>query len=49
MAASIGAGISMGFTEALSDNGVLIGHGHPWISEVLETAGFKVLPRPGVN
>ena len=31
MAASIGAGISMGFAEALSDDGVLSGRGHPWM------------------
>jgi rubrerythrin len=31
MAASIGAGISMGFAEALSDDGVLSGRGHPLI------------------
>jgi rubrerythrin len=31
MAASIGAGISMGFAEALSDDGVLSGRGHPWL------------------
>ncbi|KAB2867444.1 MAG: rubrerythrin [Bauldia sp.] len=31
MAASIGAGISMGFAEALSDDGVLTGRGHPWV------------------
>jgi rubrerythrin len=31
MAASIGAGISMGFAEALSDDGTLTGRGHPWI------------------
>ena len=31
MAASIGAGISMGFAEALSDDGVLSGRGHPWV------------------
>ena len=30
MAASIGAGISMGFAEALSDDGVISGRGHPW-------------------
>ena len=30
MAASIGAGIRMGFAEALSDDGVLSGRGHPW-------------------
>lgn len=31
MAASIGAGISMGFAEALSDDGSLTGRGSPWI------------------
>jgi erythrin-vacuolar iron transport family protein len=31
MAASIGAGISMGFAEALSDDGVLSGRGHPYV------------------
>jgi rubrerythrin len=31
MAASIGAGISMGLTEALSDDGVITGRGRPWI------------------
>ena len=31
MAASVGAGISMGFAEALSDDGVLSGRGHPWM------------------
>jgi len=31
MAASIGSGISMGFTEALSDDGSLTGRGSPWI------------------
>jgi erythrin-vacuolar iron transport family protein len=30
-AASVGAGISMGFAEALSDDGALTGRGHPWI------------------
>jgi len=30
MAASLGAGISMGFAEALSDDGALTGRGHPW-------------------
>ncbi len=29
LAASLGAGISMGFAEALSDDGVLTGRGHP--------------------
>jgi erythrin-vacuolar iron transport family protein len=31
VAASIGAGISMGFAEALSDDGSLTGRGHPWV------------------
>jgi erythrin-vacuolar iron transport family protein len=31
IAASIGAGISMGFAEALSDDGSLTGRGHPWL------------------
>ncbi|MBI2816564.1 MAG: rubrerythrin [Acidobacteria bacterium] len=30
LAASAGAGISMGFAEALSDDGTLTGRGHPW-------------------
>ena len=30
LAASTGAGISMGFAEALSDDGSLTGRGHPW-------------------
>jgi erythrin-vacuolar iron transport family protein len=30
LAASIGAGISMGLTEALSDDGVITGRGNPW-------------------
>jgi rubrerythrin len=31
MAASVGAGISMGFAEALSDDGALTGRGQPWL------------------
>jgi rubrerythrin len=31
LAASVGAGISMGFAEALSDNGSLTGRGEPWL------------------
>jgi rubrerythrin len=31
LAASVGAGISMGFAEALSDDGALTGRGHPFI------------------
>jgi rubrerythrin len=30
LAASLGAGISMGFAEALSDDGTITGRGHPW-------------------
>lgn len=43
MAASVGAGISMGFAEALSDDGSLTGRGLPWvrgaICGVMTTAG----------
>ena len=35
MAASVGAGISMGFAEALSDDGSLTGRGHPWLRGVI--------------
>ncbi len=35
LAASIGAGISMGLTEALSDDGEITGRGHPWIRGVV--------------
>jgi rubrerythrin len=35
LAASIGAGISMGFAEALSDDGSLTGRGHPWLRGVV--------------
>jgi VIT1/CCC1 family predicted Fe2+/Mn2+ transporter len=31
LAASLGAGISMGFAESLSDDGSLTGRGSPWI------------------
>lgn len=31
MAASVGAGISMGFAEAASDDGTLTGRGRPWL------------------
>lgn len=31
LAASVGAGVSMGFAEALSDDGSLTGRGHPWM------------------
>ena len=35
MAASVGAGISMGFAEALSDDGTLTGRGHPLLRGVV--------------
>ncbi|HEX5472816.1 MAG TPA: ferritin family protein [Lacipirellulaceae bacterium] len=35
LAASVGAGISMGFAEALSDDGTLTGRGHPWIRGIV--------------
>jgi len=35
MAASVGAGISMGFAEALSDDGSLTGRGRPWMRGVI--------------
>ena len=34
LAASIGAGISMGLTEALSDDGEITGRGRPWVRGV---------------
>ena len=43
LAASVGAGISMGFAEALSDDGSLTGRGRPWLrglaSGLMTTAG----------
>lgn len=43
MAASLGAGISMGFAEALSDDGSLTGRGRPWtrgfVCGLMTTAG----------
>src|SRR6202044_2995656 len=35
LAASLGAGISMGFAEALSDDGSLTGRGSPWIRGIV--------------
>lgn len=35
VAASVGAGISMGFAEALSDDGSLTGRGHPYLRGVI--------------
>src|SRR2546430_11854244 len=36
LAASLGAGVSMGFAEALSDDGSLTGRGHPWARGIIE-------------
>ena len=44
LAASIGAGISMGFAEALSDDGSLTGRGSPWLRGLtcgLTTDGWR--------
>lgn len=35
LAASVGAGISMGFAEALSDDGSLTGRGRPWLRGII--------------
>ena len=35
LAASVGAGISMGFAEALSDDGSLTGRGTPWLRGIV--------------
>jgi VIT1/CCC1 family predicted Fe2+/Mn2+ transporter len=35
LASSVGAGISMGFAEALSDDGALSGRGHPWVRGIV--------------
>ena len=40
LSASLGAGISMGLAEALSDDGVISGRGNPW------TRGVKMRPWP---
>ncbi len=42
LAAAVGAGISMGFAEALSDDGVLTGRGHP-IARGAITGGMTVV------
>src|SRR5436309_14591762 len=36
LAAAVGAGISMAFAEALSDDGSLTGRGNPWLRGVVE-------------
>lgn len=38
LAASVGAGISMGLAEALSDDGVVTGRGNPWLRGVITGA-----------
>jgi VIT1/CCC1 family predicted Fe2+/Mn2+ transporter len=38
LAAALGAGISMAFAEALSDDGTLTGRGSPWLRGVIEGA-----------
>jgi erythrin-vacuolar iron transport family protein len=38
LAASLGAGISMGFAEALSDDGSLTGRGHPFVRGLINGA-----------
>jgi rubrerythrin len=35
LAASVGAGISMGITEAMSDDGVITGRGSPWMRGIV--------------
>jgi VIT1/CCC1 family predicted Fe2+/Mn2+ transporter len=42
LAAALGAGISMGLAEALSDDGVVSGRGHPWLRGAI-TGGATVL------
>ena len=42
MAASIGAGISMGLAEALSDDGTVSGRGNPWVRGAI-TGGATIL------
>ncbi len=47
LAASIGAGISMGFAEALSDDGSLTGRGSPWLRGIdLRVDDDARRPRP---
>lgn len=41
LAASVGAGISMGFAEALSDDGALTGRGSPWLRGI--ASGFMTM------
>ncbi len=46
LAAAVGAGISMGFAEALSDDGVLTGRGHPVMRGVI-TGGMTLVGGAG--
>ena len=47
LAASVGAGISMGFAEALSDDGSLTGRGTPWLRGMVCGADDRARrPRP---
>ena len=51
LAASVGAGISMGFAEALSDDGSMTGRGHPLPARPdlrLDDHGRRHLPRPAL-
>ena len=52
MAASVGAGISMGFAEALSDDGSLTGRGTPWLRGTvcgLMTTHRRPRPHPALS
>ena len=42
LAASFGAGISMGLAEALSDDGVITGRGNPWLRGVITGVGTVI-------
>src|SRR5206468_1831035 len=46
MAASVGAGISMGFAEALSDDGSLTGRGRPLLPGLIRRALTSPPPAP---
>ena len=52
MAASVGAGISMGFAEALADDGTLSGRGQPWLRGLVTGAddhGRRRRPHPALS
>ncbi len=42
LAASLGAGISMGLAEALSDDGTVTGRGNPWVRGAITAFGTSV-------